>query len=421
MARTSGADPEPGSPDPQDQSMPGADPGPPGAPADGVGTALGDEESTQRGRLARIVRNKRFVKLVAAIVMVALLYYAFFVVLPNEIDWDDVTAALSALSATQVVVLGLSGVIVMAFLGWASKASLPGLSLYQGFESSGTSQMTAFVVPPPGDYVIRFSMYRTYGFTDAQSGVSVLIAMVLRYVTVFFMPVLGYGVALVGGVAPPDGLAWFIGLTVAWVAAVLLLRRIIRSDSAAHAVGRWISSAVSRVMRWFHRTPAKDLEASVVDFGFKTRGTIEENRLSLAASNLGWGLSNALVLGLAIRFSGLDSSTISLAAIFLATGVLMVVNMLPIPGKNAIVAPAMFTMLGLATTADQSDLTAALVLYRVVTWIEPMLFGVILFLLWRGRVRRDTVTTVNDEFGDDHVAPATTDALAQPDGPQPTG
>lgn len=399
MTSTSGADPEPGTQDPQASTTPDPDRAKSAAPAQATEPAL-DEEAKQRGRLARLVRNQRFVKLVAAIIMIALLYYAFFVVLPSEINWDDVTAALAALTAAQVAVLGLSGVIVMVFLGWASKASLPGLNIYQGFESSGTSQMTAFVVPPPGDYLIRFSMYRTYGFTDAQSGVSVLIAMVLRYVVIFFMPVLGFGVALVGGVSPPNGLAWFIGLTVVWVVAVFLLRQVIQSDSAAHAVGRWISAAVSKVMRLFHRTPAKDLEVSVVDFGFKTRGTIEENRTSLAASNFLWGMSNVLVLGLAIRFSGIDSSTISLAGIFLTAGALMVVNILPIPGKNALVAPALFTMLALTTTADQSDLTAALVLYRVVTWIEPMLFGVVLFLLWRRRVRRDTVTTVNDEFAD---------------------
>jgi uncharacterized membrane protein YbhN (UPF0104 family) len=399
VTSTSGADPEPGSQDPQASSTPAPDPDGSTALAQAAEPAL-DEEAKQRGRLARLVRNQRFVKLVAVVIMIALLYYAFFIVLPSEINWNDVSAAISALTAIQVFALGLSGVIVMVFLGWASKASLPGLNIYQGFESSGTSQMTAFVVPPPGDYLIRFSMYRTYGFTDAQSGVSVLIAMVLRYVVIFFMPVLGFGVALVGGVSPPNGLAWFIGLTVAWVVVVFLLRQVIRSDAAAHAVGRWISAAVSKVMRLFRRTPAKDLEASVVDFGFKTRGTIEENRTSLVASNFLWGLSNVLVLGLAIRFSGIDSSTISLAGIFLTAGALMVVNILPIPGKNALVAPALFTMLALTTTADQSDLTAALVLYRVVTWIEPMLFGVVLFLLWRRRVRRDTVTTVNDEFAD---------------------
>ena len=420
MTSTSGDGPQPESQDPPDPSMPDPDGGTTAAAAGDSRPAL-DDEARQRGRLARLVRNQRFVKLVAAIIMIALLYYAFFVVLPSEINWDDVAAALSALTAAQVAILGLSGVIVMVFLGWASKASLPGLNIYQGFESSGTSQMTAFVVPPPGDYLIRFSMYRTYGFTDAQSGVSVLIAMVLRYVVIFFMPVLGYGVALVGGVAPSDGLAWFIGLAVAWLVAVFLLRQVIQSDAAAHAVGRWINAAVSKVMRLFHRTPAKDLEASVVDFGFKTRGTIEENRTSLMASNFSWGLSNVLVLGLAIRFSGIDSSTISLAGIFLTSGVLMVVNILPIPGKNALVAPALFTMLALTTTADQSDLTAALVLYRVVTWIEPMLLGIVLFLLWRRRVSRDTVTTVNDEFADDQVAPTPASGPAGPGDSTPSG
>ena len=224
MTSTSGDGPEPESQDPPDPSMLDPDGGTTAAAAGDSRPAL-DDEARQRGRLARLVRNQRFVKLVAAIIMIALLYYAFFVVLPSEINWDDVAAALSALTAAQVAILGLSGVIVMVFLGWASKASLPGLNIYQGFESSGTSQMTAFVIPPPGDYLIRFSMYRTYGFTDAQSGVSVLIAMVLRYVVIFFMPVLGYGVALVGGVAPSDGLAWFIGLAVAWLVAVFLLRR----------------------------------------------------------------------------------------------------------------------------------------------------------------------------------------------------
>lgn len=96
------------------------------------------------------MRNKRFVKLVGAIILFALLYYALFVVLPQSIDWDEVWAALTALTAREVVALALSGVLVMVLLGWAAKASLPGLRLYQGFESSATSQMTAFVIPPPG-------------------------------------------------------------------------------------------------------------------------------------------------------------------------------------------------------------------------------------------------------------------------------
>jgi hypothetical protein len=41
----------------------------------------------------------------------------------------------------------------------------------------------------------------------------------------------------------------------------------------------------------------------------------------------------------------------------------------------------------------------------VVTWIEPMLIGCILFFLWRYRVRKDTVTTVNRDADEDEPEP----------------
>ena len=233
------------------------------------------EIAPKRGPISRIVRNKRFVKLVGAIILLALLYYAFFVVLPSQIDWDEVWAAITALTWEQLVVLGLAGVLVMVLLGWAAKASLPGLRLYQGFESSATGQMTAFVIPPPGDYVIRFSMYRTYGFTDEQSATSVLIAMVLRYLAIFFMPIVGLAAILLAGQGTTDSLWWFLGYTAAFFAVAYLIRRIIISDVTAHAVGRWTNSLVTWTMKRFHRTPSKDIEQIVIDFGQKTRGTAE--------------------------------------------------------------------------------------------------------------------------------------------------
>ena len=379
-----------------------AEQGPDGAsdpsPDDAAGVPA-DEEPT-RGPVSRLVRNKRFVKLVGAIILFALLYYALFVVLPQSIDWDEVWAALTALTAGQVFTLALSGVLVMVLLGWAAKASLPGLRLYQGFESSATGQMTAFVIPPPGDYVIRFAMYRTYGFTDEQSGISVIIALVLRYVAIFTMPVFGLAAVLLAGEGQESTVWWFLGYTTLLAAIVYLLRRVVQSDVTARAVGRGVSSFVTWVMHIFSRTPSMDLEQEVVDFGRRTRGTAETNRRSLLAANLSWALSNALVLGLALRFSGLDTSAVSAAGILLATSLIMVVNVLPIPGINAIIVPQLSSILGLTTETEQSELTAALALYRATTWILPMMIGAVMFFVWRYRVRGDTVTTVNEDADD---------------------
>jgi uncharacterized membrane protein YbhN (UPF0104 family) len=351
----------------------------------------------QRGPVSRLVRNRRFVKLVAVLLTLALVYYAFFVVLPSEISWAQVQAALQALTAPEIAALVVAGLILMVVLGWAAKASLPGLTLYQGFESSATSQMTAFVVPPPGDYVIRFAMYRTYGFSDEQSGASVLISMVLRYVAIFFMPIVGLLAVIVAGTATSAQVWWFVGLTVAFVVVCWLMLRVIHSDAVAHSIGRRLNSAVAWVMGLFHRTPAGDIERSVVSFGQRTRATVTSHGPSLTASNLAWALGNAVVLLMAMRFSGLGSSTVPLATALLACGYLMVVNILPIPGKSALAAPTLFTIMSLTSDADQSAMTAAILLYRVVTWLLPMPVGAAMFFVWRYRVRRDTVTTVPED------------------------
>jgi putative heme transporter len=367
-----------------------AGPGP--APDVSPDPAAEPSEPAARGRLARIVRNKRIVRAVGVLVVVALVYYAFFVVLPSEISWSQVEAALKALSAQEVAALLLAGLVVMVTLGWASKASMPGMGLYQGFEASATSQMTAFVIPPPGQMVVQFGMYRTYGFTDEKSGVGVVLATVWWYVVVALMPILGLLAYAVTGRADAAQLWWLAGLGVAFVVVVVLLLKVVRSDAAAHTVGRVLQRVVSRVMTAVRRHPAEDLERSVVEFSGRMRGTVATRWRSLTAANLAWALASFLVLLMAIRFSGLDAQAVPLVPAFLAMGLLLVVNLLPIPGKNALIAPALFTLLALTTDAEQSALTAALLLYRVITWILPIFVGGTTFFAWRYRVRRDVVT-----------------------------
>jgi putative heme transporter len=97
---------------------------------------------------------------------------------------------------------------------------------------------------------------------------------------------------------------------------------------------------------------------------------------------------------LVVRFSGIDQRAISAAAVVLTTGLVMAVNMLPIPGKDALAVPWLATVLGLSSGTDASALGTALLLYRLITWILPMPVGGITFFIWRYRVRRDKVTTV---------------------------
>lgn len=332
--------------------------------------------------------KRRVVRAVGLLLIGGIIYYSLFVVLPSQIDTDEVRAAISGLSLGQVLALIGSGLLVMLTLGWASKASLPGLSLYRGTESSATSQVTAFVVPPPGDMVVRFAMYRTYDYTDEESAVAVIIAMIARYAAVFAMPIIGLGVVLVSGQGSWTGFWWFLGLGSAYVLIIGLLLRVVRSDGVAHALGRVIQRWASRVIRLFRRTPPTDLEDSVVEFGKRMRGTLETNLPQIVVANVTWGFANALVMLLALRFSGLTSGSLSTAEVLLVSGATMALNSIPVPGGFGITEAALLALVGFSTSQETTLFTAGLFLYRIITWLLPMPVGGCFFFAWRWRIRR---------------------------------
>lgn len=334
--------------------------------------------------------KRRVVRAVGLLLIVGIIYYSLFVVLPSQIDTEEVRAAIGALSAIEVLALVASGLLVMLALGWASKASLPGLSLYQGTESSATSQVTAFVVPPPGDLVVRFAMYRTYDYTDEESAVAVIIAMIARYAAVFAMPIIGLGVVLVSGQGSWTGFWWFLGLGAVYAWLIWLLLRVVRSEGVAHTVGRVIQRVASRVIRTFRRTPPSDLEDSVVKFSNRMRGTLDTNLRQITAANLTWGLANSLVMFLALRFSGITSGSLSAAEVLLVTGATMALNSIPVPGGFGVTESVLLALIGFSTSEETALFTAALFLYRIATWLLPMPVGGAFFFAWRWRIRRAT-------------------------------
>ena len=246
--------------------------------------------------------------------------------------WSDI----QALTPLQIVGLVAGGLLAMVTLGWTSKASLPKLTLFQGFESSATSQLSAFAFPPPADMAIRFAMYRTYGFTDEQSAVGVLIALVARYAAVIAMPLIGLAAVVVTGQGSWTGLAWLLGLGSAFMVVMWLIIRVARSESMAHATGRFLQRAADWIITKFHRTPPADLEQSVVKFGARTGSTIETNGRSLLLSNLSWGLAQRTRNGDGSALLRARSRRHHQRGVLFATGLTMAINMLPIPGKDAL-------------------------------------------------------------------------------------
>jgi uncharacterized membrane protein YbhN (UPF0104 family) len=96
-------------------------------------------------------------------------------------------------------------------------------------------------------------------------------------------------------------------------------------------------------------------------------------------------LTVVLVLGLCVRMQGLDRSTISWAVILVAWGLVTFASLLiPTPGGLGVAEVVLVGVLGYGLPeSDQPAVLAAVLLYRLATFLVPIPIGLGTYLYWR--------------------------------------
>jgi len=92
-----------------------------------------------------------------------------------------------------------------------------------------------------------------------------------------------------------------------------------------------------------------------------------------------------LVLGICVRMQGLDESTISWAVILVAWGLVTFASLLiPTPGGLGVAEVVLVGVLGHGLPAsDEAAVLAAVLLYRIATFLVPIPIGLVTYLYWR--------------------------------------
>lgn len=334
--------------------------------------------------------KSRIFKIIGFLIPIALMYWIFFVKIPSQVSYAEVWSTVTALTLGQNLLLLFAGLLTIVVYGWTSATVLPGLPLPKGIQSAVSGQLTSVVLPAPIDLVIRFSMYKSYGFTADKSTVAVGTAGIARYFTVFAIPLIGLATLLITGQNQGNYVAWFIGGTAAFMFALWLMRLILSSKKSAHHVGVIAQKIANFGLKNIRRKPVHTVTATVEDFGARTHDVAINNFTPIAVSNIAWGFTCYLVLFLAIRFCGIDATEMSAAYILLITGLMLLFNAFPItPGGIGVTETILLSIIPFSSAEVQAAFTAALFLYRIYTWLLPMPVGAIAYISWRRQQSRN--------------------------------
>jgi putative heme transporter len=332
-----------------------------------------------RRRTAReIFRTAGSVALIAAI-------FAFAV--PHFASYRSVWASMAAMTWAQALLVAAAAAASMASTWIMIWSVLPSIRLREAAVVNLGSNAVANTLPAGGALAmgVSWAMLSSWGVSTAEYVLYTLVSGIWNVFARLGLPVLAL-LVLVTASRPGAGLIAAAATGLALLAAMAAgLGLLMHSESFAVHAGRALQSALAFACRVARRPPPADIPGSLLGFRHQAGALIAARGWPITVATAASNLTLWLVLLACLRGIGLSQAQVSWQTSLAAFAFVRLLTVLPItPGGLGI------TELGLIATLaagaghrDGAQVTAAVLLYRAVTYLPPIPLGVIACLTWR--------------------------------------
>ena len=315
------------------------------------------------------------------VVVIAVFY------LVSSLQDGDWTSAVALITWQMVVVSVVLGVVNLATNWPPIIVTLPGLKVREAAATNTASAALSNTVPEGGAVAtgLNFAMLRSWGFTLGDITSEVLVTGTWSQLTKYILLAIGLVVVVLQGWGP-EWVVWAaLGLAALVAVAIVLLTMILRSAGFAARLGAWCDRVAARIRHRVPRMPDPGLTEGLPVFRTQMVRLLRLCWGRLTATMLISQLTVVLVLGICVRMQGLDESTISWAVILVAWGLVTFASLLiPTPGGLGVAEVVLVGVLGHGLPAsDEAAVLAAVLLYRIATFLVPIPIGLVTYLYWR--------------------------------------
>jgi uncharacterized protein (TIRG00374 family) len=324
-------------------------------------------------------------RVAAAALAITVLVAVFGFVLPGFADYNEVWEQLTAMDPRYLLLFAAVEVLNLATYGPSFMTAMPGLRFRQALEVQFTGTALANVAPLGGAVSLgfQFRMLREWGFTTGQSSRGVVVTGVFNNLCNLALPVFALTLLTLGGgrnaaltLAAEIGAAAFIVI----LTAFLLL---LWSDAGARVVAQAAEAVLNCVRRIFRRPPRRTLAAAMVRFREDSTSLLKRRWLALTLWTLVGILSVFLVFVVCLRAVGIPGEQVTMTEAFAAWSVTRLLSAIPVtPGGLGIIDVGLAGALT-GFGGEDAKVVAAVLLYRVVTFVPPIVLGLISLFTWK--------------------------------------
>ncbi len=330
-------------------------------------------------------RNPRVRWALQTAVSILLVGGIFWYVLGQFADLSSVWAAMRSLTWRELAVLVLFTAWNLVTYWIVVRYATPGITYPQAMVLTETTTAVANALPAGGAIGVglTYTVLGSWGFSKSRATLSVVVTGIWNNFVKLGTPIVAIAwVALAGESGAGSMVAAVVGLA-GLVSAIVIFALILRSEAFAVQVGlvtqRWMSS----LLKPFRRGPATGWDDAVSRFRRRVIGLVRHRWVGLTAATVVSHLSLYAVLLVTLREMGVSEQEVSSAQVLAAFAFARLLTAIPLtPGGVGVVELALIAALTHAGGA-KPEVVAAVLIFRLLTYVVPILFGAFTYLYWR--------------------------------------
>jgi uncharacterized protein (TIRG00374 family) len=306
-------------------------------------------------------------------------------VLPQIADLSEVWKQIQDMTTLEIGGLVLAAIWNLITYWIITVICTPGLRLPQAMVVNESTTAVANTVPAGGAVSIglTYAMLGSWGFSKSRITLSVVVSGIWNNFLKLALPIVAVSLlALEGGAGGGRILSALIGFG-GLVAAIVVFALILHSEEFAARIGNFTARQVTRLRRVFHKGPVEGYDQAVVKFRSRVIGLVRHRWLALTFWTIVGHLSLYAVLLIALRDIGVSDDEVSWTQVLAVFAFARLLTAIPLtPGGLGVIELALIAGLDAAGGAHD-QIVGAVLLFRLLTYVIPIPFGLITYVFWR--------------------------------------
>jgi hypothetical protein len=310
----------------------------------------------------------------------------------DDLVLSEVVDAVRSLNDAEIISLASMWVIWIAAQGLLTASLVPGLAVRHGIVAFlGPASITS-VVPGPSDLPVRYRMLTSWGRTTGEATLAVAAGGIFSIGIKLALPIIA-AIGLVVSDAPlSDTMQTVVTICLIVGLGVIVLAFVLGSEKRTEQAGRLITPVWTKVLRLLRKPTPEDLPSQMVAARASAVQTLRDRWLIATWGTVLTSATKFALLLMCLRFMGVDEGDLRWTEVFVVFALVQGLTVFPITAGDAGVSEIAY--IGMLTAAAGSEfvnqITAAILVFRILTWLLIIPVGLGTLGLWKLQLRRTT-------------------------------